>query len=512
MKTQLRVLIVEDSEFDSRILVSLLRAGGYEIISKRVETSEDLAAALTAQSWDLVLADYNLPRFSAPEALKLLQDRGVDLPFVIISGGIGEDIAVAAMKAGAHDYLMKGNLARLLPAVERELREAEVREARRQAEQSLRENEARYRLLWETASDAVLLMDTDSCIHFANPAVRLVFGYAPEELIEQNLTLLLPEKLHPSGAGGVMSTLHSGVRETSDKHRRVMETCGVRKDGAQVVIEIAFNDMEFQNKRWFVAFIRDITARKQAEEELRQTHEQFRVAREIQQRLFPKTAPQLPGFDIAGVSHPAEATGGDYFDYIPMLNGRLGIVVGDVTGHGVGPALLMAETRAYLRILARNRDDVGDILTRANRVLAEDVGSERFVTLFLAQIDAERRTLCYASAGHPPAYVLGEDGTLRAELKRTGIPLGIDLETVYDSPTTIELKTGDTLVFLTDGIEETLSPQNEFFGGKRVLEVLQRHRHLPATAMVDALHHAVREFAAGEPQLDDFTAIVMKIA
>ncbi len=512
MKTQLRVLIVEDSEFDSRILVSLLRAGGYEVISQRVETSEDLAAALAAQAWDLVLADYNLPRFSAPEALKLLQERGVDLPFVIISGGIGEDIAVAAMKAGAHDYLMKGNLARLLPAVERELREAEVREARRQAEQALRENEARYRLLWETASDAVLLMDTDSRIHFANPAVRLVFGYAPEELVGQNLTLLLPEESHSSGAIGVMHTIHSGVGERNEKHRRVMETFGARKDGARVVIEIAFNDMEFQNKRWFVAFIRDITARKQAEEELRQTHEQFRVAREIQQRLFPKTAPQLPGFDIAGVSHPAEATGGDYFDYIPMLHGRLGIVVGDVTGHGIGPALLMAETRAYLRILARNRDDVGDILTRANRVLAEDVGSERFVTLFLAQIDVERGTLCYASAGHPPAYVLGGDGTLRAELKRTGIPLGIDLDTVYSAPTTIELKAGDTLAFLTDGIEETLSPQNEFFGSKRVLEVLQQHRHLPAAAMVDALHHATREFAEGAAQLDDFTAIVMKIA
>lgn len=511
MKTQLRVLIVEDSEFDTRILISHLRVGGYEVTSRRVETAVGFDEALTSQTWDIVLADYNLPQFSAPEALELLQKRGVDLPFIIVSGGIGEDIAVAAMKAGAHDYLMKGNLLRLLPAVERELRESEVRAARRQAEQSLRENEARYRLLWETASDAVLLMDTDSRIHFANPAVRVVFGYAPEELIGQNLTMLLPEESHESGPSSVVRTLHSGVRETGDKHRRVMETFGVRKDGAQVVIEIAFNDMVFQEKRWFVAFIRDITARKQAEEELRQTHEQFRVAREIQQRLFPKTAPLLPGFDIAGVSYPAEATGGDYFDYIPMLNGRLGIVVGDVTGHGIGPALLMAETRAYLRILARNRDDVGDILTRANRVLAEDVGSERFVTLFIAQIDTECRTLCYASAGHPPVYVLGEDGALRAELKRTGIPLGMDLETTYTTTTTIGLKAGDTLVFLTDGIEETLSPQNEFFGSQRVLEVLQKNRHLPSVAMVDALHSAVREFAAGAPQLDDFTVIVMKI-
>ncbi len=510
MKSQLRVLIVEDSEFDARILVSLLRAGGCEVISRRVETAVAFTEALSEQPWDLVLADYNLPQFSAPEALKLLQEQGVDLPFVIISGGIGEDIAVAAMKAGAHDYLMKGNLTRLLPAIERELREAEVRLARRAAEHSLRESEARYRLLWETASDAVLLMDTDSRIYFANPATYPVFGYVPEELVGQNLAMLLPEESQKARSD-LVQMLHSSVREAGDRHRRVMETLGQRKDGTRVIIEIAFNDMEFQHKRWFVVFIRDITARKQAEEELRQTHEQFRVAREIQQRLFPKAAPQLPSFDIAGVSYPAEATGGDYFDYIPMLNGCWGIVVGDVTGHGIGPALLMAETRAYLRLLARNRDDVGDILTRANRVLAEDVGSERFVTLLLAQIDPERRTLRYASAGHPPAYVLGQDGGLRAELKRTGVPLGIDSETTYTSSEPIELKTGDTLTFLTDGIEETMSPKNEFFGDGRVLEVLQGNRHLPAAAMVDALHRAVREFASGAPQIDDFTIIVMKV-
>lgn len=511
MKNQLRVLIVEDSEFDSRILISLMRAGGYEVAAQRVETAAAFTEALAAQPWDLVLADYNLPQFSAPVALNLLQAQEMDLPFLIISGGIGEDIAVAAMKAGAHDYLMKGSLARLLPAVERELREAEVRRARRQAEQSLRESEARYRLLWETASDAVLLMDTDSHIRFANPAVRSVFGYAPEELVGQNLTQLLPEKLPEGGTGGALRTLHSGVREMGDKHRRVMETMGLRKDGEKVIIEIAFNDMQFQDKRWFVAFIRDISERKRAEEQLRQTQEQFRVAREIQQRLFPKTSPHLPGFDIAGISHPAEAAGGDYFDYLPMPHGRLGVAVGDVTGHGIGPALLMAETRAYLRILARNRDDVGEILTHANRVLAEDVGSERFVTMILAQIDVEKRTLRCTSAGHPPAYILGADGTLRAELKRTGIPLGIDMETIYSTPAATELKTGDTLIFLTDGIEETLSPQNEFFGSGRVLEVLQKHRHEPASAIVDLLYRAVREFAAGTPQLDDFTAIVVKV-
>src|SRR5438045_8289202 len=110
----------------------------------------------------------------------MLEETGLDLPVIIVAGGIGEDIAVSAMKAGAHDYLMKGNLSRLVPAVERELREAANRASRRHAERALQESELRYRLLWETSPDAVILMDPAGTIYFANPAVRDVFGYGPE--------------------------------------------------------------------------------------------------------------------------------------------------------------------------------------------------------------------------------------------------------------------------------------------------------------------------------------------
>lgn len=129
MKQPLRVLVVEDSEFDAKMLVRLLDRGGYATAYERVQTADEMARALAEKQWDLVLSDYNLPGFNATLALQLLQATHLDIPFIIVSGGIGEDIAVAAMKSGASDYLMKGNLARLVPAVERELRDAAVRQA-----------------------------------------------------------------------------------------------------------------------------------------------------------------------------------------------------------------------------------------------------------------------------------------------------------------------------------------------------------------------------------------------
>jgi two-component sensor histidine kinase len=131
-------LIVEDSENDVLLIMRQLRQGGYEPLYEWVDTREAMKAALTTASWDIVIADYSMPRFSGLAALRLLKETGVDLPFLIVSGSIGEELAVTAMKAGVHDYIMKNNLSRLLPAVERELREAENRRARRQAEEQLK--------------------------------------------------------------------------------------------------------------------------------------------------------------------------------------------------------------------------------------------------------------------------------------------------------------------------------------------------------------------------------------
>lgn len=507
MGRPLRVLIIEDSDFDTHLLLRLLAKGGYDVTHARVESAEELRTALENQ-WDLVIADYNLPQFSAPEALEMIKATGRDLPFIIVSGGIGESTAVAAMKSGAHDYLMKDNLARLVPVVERELREASNREGKRVTKEALRESELRYRLLWETATDAVILFDNSGRIHFANPAVEEVFGYKPAELVGQDIFMLQPEHLHWDQRSG----LHRFLRDHAPgRSWRARETIGLCKNGDEIPVEAAFSSMKIEDKSWFVVFFRDVTERKKAEKELRDNQEQFRVAREIQQHLFPKAAPALAAFDIAGGTFPAEATGGDYFDYLHMLENCLGVVVGDVTGHGIGPALLMSETRAYLRILAKTNFDLGAILEKANRVLAEDLGYERYVTLFLARFNPIRRSMAYVNAGHIPGYIFDPSGEIASVLKRTGIPLGLRPETHYRESAEIKLSPGQIVLFLTDGFEEASNEHDEMFGTDRILKIVKDNRNRSSQEIFAALCDACHKFAGEASQLDDLTATVIKV-
>src|SRR5436190_19586703 len=204
MNRTLRVLHVEDSEQDAALLTRYLARAGYRLTSARVQTAAAMKAALESREWDVVLCDYSMPRFNAVTALAVLKETDVDLPFIIISGTVGESVAVEAMRAGAHDYLMKDNLVRLVPTIEREMQEAENRRARRQAEGALRESEERYRVVAETASGVIITIDENSTILFANRAVESVFGYALSELLGKPMTMLMPEYLrhvHKTGIG-----------------------------------------------------------------------------------------------------------------------------------------------------------------------------------------------------------------------------------------------------------------------------------------------------------------------
>jgi serine phosphatase RsbU (regulator of sigma subunit) len=240
--------------------------------------------------------------------------------------------------------------------------------------------------------------------------------------------------------------------------------------------------------------------------------EEIRLARQIQQKLFPAAPLPPAGFDISGASYPAEATGGDYFDYIPMRDGGLGVVIGDVSGHGFGPALLMAELRAYLRAFLLTRTDVGEIMDLLNRALADDAPEGYFATLLLVRLDPATRSFVYASAGHVPGYILGSSGEVKTVLRATGMPLAVVPETQFTATAAPSLEPGELLLLLTDGIVEAHGPDRNLFGIDRVLDVARAHQGQTAREIVDNLYGAVRDFCGSQAQLDDMTAVAIKAA
>jgi serine phosphatase RsbU (regulator of sigma subunit) len=252
-----------------------------------------------------------------------------------------------------------------------------------------------------------------------------------------------------------------------------------------------------------------VAAQHELEEE--RMRQEMRVARVIQQKLFPALPPACPGFEIWGASYPAVETGGDYFDYITIEDFVTDIVVGDVSGHGYGPALIMAATRAYLRALAMTRARFADVLGIVNRVLADDVGGDHFVTLLLARLDPGAHSLVYTSAGHMTGYILDRSGDVRSELPSTSIPLGIDAAGEFPPAPPVTLRPGDLVFFYTDGVVEASAPDGSLFGIERTLDVVRSTRGESACDIVRALERISRQFAQQGKRHDDFTAIVIKV-
>jgi sigma-B regulation protein RsbU (phosphoserine phosphatase) len=261
--------------------------------------------------------------------------------------------------------------------------------------------------------------------------------------------------------------------------------------------------------------ITDVTDRRRGEDAERamvETHLQMRIAREIQQGLLPTTPPLLDGFDVAGLSRLAEAVGGDYYDFLPMPAGRLALVIADAVGHGIGPALLMAQVRASLwSLVASDCRGIEEILRRANHVLHAGMPYNRFVTAALVLLDPTCRTIRACSCGHPPGYLLDCSGLVKARLESTGYPLGCMPECDATAGPEIPLAAGDTLLLLTDGVTEAESPAGETFGEHRVLDAVRAHRHESAARIVEAIEQAVHDFRGSHPEQDDATSVVLKV-
>ena len=281
MPTALRVLIVEDLLTDAELMVRELLRAGFDPHWQRVETEPDYLASLNSGR-DVILADYNLPQFDALTALRRLQERGLDIPFIIITGSISEEVAVECMKRGATDYLLKDRLARLGPAVAQALEQRRLRIAKLQSEAALRESEQRFRLLAENATDMISRSTPDGIYLYISPACHTLLGYTPEELVG-----CCAEQLSHAEDRAELGRVQTQLAESAGTHTVTYRVR--RKDGQFIWFETmgrAVRDAETGGVLEIEAVSRDITQRKQAEDRIKAAlKEKELLLREIHHRV-----------------------------------------------------------------------------------------------------------------------------------------------------------------------------------------------------------------------------------
>lgn len=235
---------------------------------------------------------------------------------------------------------------------------------------------------------------------------------------------------------------------------------------------------------------------------------ELEVARDIQQQLIPEKPPCLPGFDVAGICVPAREVGGDFFDYVFLADGSTAIVLADVSGHGVGPAILAAETRAYTRALASTHSDIGLIATALNGLMYPDLKQQRFVTYFLLKIQPRCNLMSYTGMGHEGH--LFEASGAHHRLRKQTAALGFNCNTIVPTSTPRTMHAGDVLLLISDGLTDVFCPEGTPFGENRCMELVWAHRHEPAARIVDHLYYAATAFMQHESQEDDITIVLVR--
>jgi PAS domain S-box-containing protein len=354
----------------------------------------------------------------------------------------------------------------------------------------------------ETTTDAVFITDVYGIIEYVNPAFESITGYTREEALGRKPSLLKSGHHPASYYDSLWKTILGGAVHSGILVNR-------RKDGELFHAEQTITPLEDAagHLSHFVSVMRDITEIKRAQER----EVEMRLARAVQQKLYPTRFPRVKGFDMAGAAFPADETCGDYYDFIAVAGRRVGIAVGDVSGHGFGAALLMAETRAYLRSLVKVTTDLDRIMTQLNGFLCRDTLDERFVTLMLVILDPALGSIVYSSAGRVHGYVIDGSGATRRVLEATSVPLGIFNDASFARSPEIALTPGDLLILLTDGAAEAQNDAGEFFGAESVLGAVAEARDLRASRIVRQLRRAIHDFAPGSRQSDDITAVVCKV-
>ncbi len=368
MPTTLKILFVEDSEDDSLLILEELRRSEYDPEWRRVDRLVDFRHALESSAWDAVICDYNLPEFDAPAALSVMREKGIDIPFIVVSGAVTEEIAVRTMKAGAQDFCSKHNLARLAPALGRELRESRERVARREAEKALESSRAHVRLLLESRFIAVFFADEAGRLLEANAAFSELLGYDTEDVRTGQVDW---SKLVPPG---IPFLTPGALRELHDTRRLApMEKDLVRKDGSLLHAVMGGAVLEEEKNR-FIGFILDVSRLKKTEAALQKSEEQLRQSQKM----------EAIGKLAGGIAH-------DFNNLLTAINGYSSLALAqiekdhplqnalhEINKAGERAAALTQQLLAYSRkqVMAPKRLNLNDALSEMHNLLSRLIGED----------------------------------------------------------------------------------------------------------------------------------------
>jgi PAS domain S-box-containing protein len=380
---QLRVLLVEDSENDAALLEIALARAGFHTLCERVETADSLAAALDRQEWDLIIADYVMPKFDGLSALAQVKQRGLEVPFVIVSGHITDDTAVAAMKAGAHDYVMKDNLTRLGPAVERELRDAEVKHARKLAEKKLWEEHSFRQAIENSIPSGIAVVNLEGKQTYVNPAFCEMVGWTEAELIgaKPPFAYWPPEETERITTG-MLQAIKGELPPDG------LELRYVRKSGELFDVLILITPLRdgFDNISGWLSSLTDITRLKQAEAGLRRSHEQLETR--VKERTADLSAANV---QLQSAMEERRRLEHELLDITERERRRIGLDLHDDLGQKLSGVALMAKG-LQLKLSKEHSKDSREA-GKIHRLIQEAMAHASDVAHDLATLDFREKDL-----------------------------------------------------------------------------------------------------------------------
>lgn len=535
---RLGVLIVEDSEDDALLLVRELRRTGHDVVWRRVEDEKSLRRALSETTWDVILADYSLPHFGGVEALRIVKSLGIDVPFIMVSGTITDEAAVRAMKAGAQDYVMKDNLSRLVPAVEREIKDAV---SRRERDQTLAKHEELQRLHTELALAARLRQslisvgqDLASTLNFDEVLTRAVCegarvlgadtaalevrteqGWLVREsygLVSSLRGLRLDEEEAPLAMMALKERKAFAIADAAADPRLNSGTLQRYPMSSALVVPLLLRDTfmgvllfgRSTRREYFqeahLEFARNFSLLIALALSNAGLYEEQRTLAHKLETVLLNIPEELPGIKISHIycsaTHHAQV-GGDFYDVFENKYGQIGLLIGDVCGHGVEAARIALLVKDSVHAFSHQYRRPHVVLRETNRLLVRK-NLPGFVTVFLGFLDVESGLFMYSSAGHPPPLLVQGRGIRQLELCQP--PLGVFSYSRYRDEQTL-FEPGSRLLLYTDGVIEARHC-GTCYGEDRLLLALSRHQEQPISAVPEGLLGEVREFC-GDVLQDD---------